>query len=193
MFRQYLASTTLGLLLISASISSSAVPVPNETDPATEQAHERNPISPGRRIDRSPSRRGTITLDSRLQSIDGSGNHLENLQIGAAHANLRRLVPSRYADGVSEPAVFARISPRAISNHVAAQSDTLPNSQNASDYLWQWGQFLDHDLDLTDGIDPAEPFPIEVPLGGPVVRPKRQWDCHHRTESISIRPQHRRE
>ncbi len=34
-----------------------------------------------------------------------------------------------------------------------------------TDYVWQWGQFLDHDIDLTDGADPAEPFPIEVPTG----------------------------
>lgn len=34
-----------------------------------------------------------------------------------------------------------------------------------TDYLWQWGQFLDHDIDLTDGVDPPEAEPIAVPAG----------------------------
>jgi hypothetical protein len=33
----------------------------------------------------------------------------------------------------------------------------------ASDYLWQWGQFLDHDIDLTEGSDPPEPAHIPIP------------------------------
>ena len=37
-----------------------------------------------------------------------------------------------------------------------------------SAFAWAWGQFLDHDIDLTPTTeDPAEPFPIEVPAGDP--------------------------
>jgi peroxidase len=31
--------------------------------------------------------------------------------------------------------------------------------------FWQWGQFIDHDMDLTEGADPPEPFPIQIPTG----------------------------
>ena len=56
-------------------------------------------------------------------------------------------------------------SARAISNAVAAQSRSIPNAASASDWLWQWGQFLDHDIDLTDNVSPPEPFMIPVPTG----------------------------
>jgi hypothetical protein len=36
-----------------------------------------------------------------------------------------------------------------------------------TDFLWQWGQFIDHDMDLTEGAVPEEPFPIPVPAGDP--------------------------
>jgi peroxidase len=47
-----------------------------------------------------------------------------------------------------------------------------PNQRGASDFIWQWGQFLDHDLDLTTTAQPAEPFNIEIPLGDPHFDPK---------------------
>jgi hypothetical protein len=38
-------------------------------------------------------------------------------------------------------------------------------------YSYVWGQFLDHDLDLTTGADPVEPFNILVPPGDPFFDP----------------------
>ena len=58
-----------------------------------------------------------------------------------------------------------RPSPRQVSNVVVAQIESVPNRNGASDFLWQWGQFLDHDIDLTDAADPREPEPIAVPTG----------------------------
>jgi peroxidase len=37
--------------------------------------------------------------------------------------------------------------------------------------LWQWGQFVDHDIDLTDGSDPPDLMHIPVPLGDPEFDP----------------------
>ena len=101
----------------------------------------------------------------QIPTIDGSNNNRANPLTGATHTDLRRLVAPAYADGVSEPSGSARPSARAISNIVSAQSEQIANSRNASDYLWQWGQFLDHDIDLSEGIDPPEPFNISVPAG----------------------------
>jgi len=47
----------------------------------------------------------------------------------------------------------------------------VPCAKNVSDYLWQWGQFIDHDMDLTPTISPAERFDIKVPLGDPFFDP----------------------
>ena len=35
----------------------------------------------------------------------------------------------------------------------------------AVDITLLWGQFIDHDIDLTENADPAESFNIEVPIG----------------------------
>lgn len=37
--------------------------------------------------------------------------------------------------------------------------------------MWLWGQFLDHDIDLTDGADPAELIHIPIPTGDPEFDP----------------------
>jgi hypothetical protein len=39
-----------------------------------------------------------------------------------------------------------------------------------SDWIWQWGQFIDHDLDLTP-TDPSSPANIPVPTGDPFFDP----------------------
>jgi len=103
--------------------------------------------------------------NNSFRSFDGSSNNLENSGIGAAGAQLLRLVAPAYTNGLSSLAGENRESARLISNTVFAQSTSIPNSFNTSDFLWQWGQFLDHDIDLTDGSDPAEPANITVPLG----------------------------
>lgn len=136
--------------------------------------------SPARRINRSrrPRRegdRGDSTDgnlgDSEFRSIDGHDNNLLNPDIGAAGTQLQRLVAADYADGISALAGADRPSPRLISNIVSGQSSSIQNPMNASDMLWQWGQFLDHDIDLTDGIDPPEPANIPVPAGDPFFDP----------------------
>ena len=33
--------------------------------------------------------------------------------------------------------------------------------------FWLWGQFLDHDIDLTPGAEPVEALPIAIPVGDP--------------------------
>lgn len=77
---------------------------------------------------------------------------------------LLRLVPSDYADGVSEPSGADRPNPRVISNIVVDEPEPIPNAQSASAYLWQWGQFLDHDIDLSS-TTADEPFPVAIPAG----------------------------
>jgi hypothetical protein len=37
--------------------------------------------------------------------------------------------------------------------------------------IFGWGQFLDHDLDLTPAASPAEPFNVQVPAGDPYFDP----------------------
>lgn len=105
------------------------------------------------------------------RSIDGSGNNLQSPLMGATFTQLIRYVFSDYEDGVSEIPEAGRPSARLVSNIVNSQDELIPNPLNASDYIWQWGQFLDHDLDFTNGASPVEPADIAVPAGDPFFDP----------------------
>jgi hypothetical protein len=65
-----------------------------------------------------------------------------------------------YGDGISSMAGATRPSTRVISNTVSAQTGSTPNSKGATDFLWQWGQFLDHDIDLTQTGGTAANIPV---------------------------------
>lgn len=105
------------------------------------------------------------------RSIDGSGNNPFDPDLGSTESQLRRVASSDYGDGVSTLAGVGRPSARWVSNTVHAQAGSIPNAARATDYLWQWGQFLDHDIDLTPAHDPAEEAPILMPPGDPFFDP----------------------
>lgn len=79
-----------------------------------------------------------------------------------------RIVPSAYADGFSAPSGPTRPNPRTISNIVCDTDEIgVPHPEDFTDFFWGWGQFLDHDITLSDAAAPAEPFNIAVPTGDP--------------------------
>ena len=164
----------LGMAAGSMAMTSALAQDP-DTNPLLLEADQNTPapgVSPARRINRQgPSGPNLPPLDNRFRSIDGSGNNIDDAAMGATGIQLLRVVPADYSDGVGEFAGIDRPGPREISNSVNAQAESFPNSLNASDFVWQWGQFLDHDIDLTDGIDPPEAADIEVPAGDPEFDP----------------------
>lgn len=100
---------------------------------------------------------------AQSRSIDGVGNNVAHPEWGATGQNLLR-GPSgaHYSDGVSALAGAGRPSPRAVSNALFKQTGSIPNRDGISDFIWTWGQFLDHDLSLTEGAN--ESVPVPVPL-----------------------------
>ena len=120
---------------------------------------------------RSEPRHRHPTSLARFRTISGEFNNLDRISLGTVGVNLRRMSPADYADGFNIPAGQNRKSAREISNIVLAQSESVPNEYGLSAMLWQWGQFLDHDLDLTESADPPEPFFIDVPVGDPFFDP----------------------
>ncbi|MEM7768496.1 MAG: peroxidase family protein [Pseudomonadota bacterium] len=103
--------------------------------------------------------------DREVRTYDGTSNSLKHPERGSTFQQLRRLAPSDYADGLSAMSGGDRPSPRAISSVVSDQGEftIIPNSFGTSDFVWQWGQFIDHDIGLTDGA--AEAADIPVPRG----------------------------
>lgn len=102
-----------------------------------------------------------------FRTLDGSKNNLLYPDMNKSHTQLRRRFAADYSDLMSAPAGDLRPMARSISNAVSAQPSNQANARRASDYLWQWGQFLDHDIDLTDGVVPAEPHNVPIPQGDP--------------------------
>jgi len=130
-------------------------------------------ISPNANVDPDsvPSPDPSDEPTVRYRSIDGTGNHLDIFELGAANTTLRRMTTVDYGDSVASMAGAGRASPREISNALCADTLPGPNLLGASDFLWQWGQFVDHDIDLTEAQSPAEPMPIAVPTGDPSFDP----------------------
>lgn len=92
---------------------------------------------------------------------DGTCNNLLYPRYGAAGTNMRRILYPDYEDGISHPRGSKQMkgligsigsfdppnpSPRKISTDIF--KDEIINDTENSLMLMQWGQFIDHDLDL---------------------------------------------
>lgn len=119
-----------------------------------------------------------ILLEDRLvpagpefRSIDGSGNNIANPSWGQAGGSFIRLAPPEYTDGISSPAGADRPGAREISNALADQGDEdVLSDRFLSAMMYAWGQFIDHDFDLTP-TGTTESFNIPVPAGDPYFDP----------------------
>lgn len=132
----------------------------------TEQLEKRELLA----ADTSSAANGSSTPNVLIESlvvevaaIDGTGNNLTDTELGSTDEQLLRLVSAEYGDGISTPAGEDRPSAREISNVVVAQSELTTNDRGLTDLVWLWGQFIDHDIDLTENAAPAESFDIDVP------------------------------
>src|SRR3954447_10620506 len=111
------------------------------------------------------------TTTAAVESINGTGNNLTHTSWGSVNTDLLRIAAAAYTDGISSPAGADRASARAISNAVASQAEdvNILNDRNLSAFIYTWGQFIDHDMDLTPGGTIA--FNIAVPSGDPSFDP----------------------
>ena len=102
-------------------------------------------------------------------SLDGTGNNVMHTTWGSAGIDLMRFSPADYGDSISSPAGANRPSARLVSNTVSDHTTQSANARNLSDWIYGWGQFIDHDLDLTTTGDTA--FDVSVPQGDPYFDP----------------------
>ncbi len=109
----------------------------------------------------------TDSVADEVRSIDGTGNNVENPELGSTDTELLRVAENDYADGISEPGGEDRPSAREISNALAAADpEGTSNDRDLSSFVFAWGQFIDHDIDLSLSPDAdGESFDIEVPEG----------------------------
>lgn len=103
------------------------------------------------------------TAQNQYRTVDGKNNNLVRTDLGRAQTAFTSIVdkdPDRMLGGVKEvnlPNV------RDISNAVAAQAETTMNKKGLSDMFWLFGQFVDHDINLTPVTEKTAN--IKVPKG----------------------------
>jgi hypothetical protein len=99
--------------------------------------------------------------------IDEVGNNVADPTLGTAGTDLLRVSPVAYADGISAPSLASNPSARVVSDILNNQADPADPSQDLntfdaqslSDFGYAFGQFIDHDLDLTP-TNPEETLQI---------------------------------
>ena len=142
-----------------------------------KQVGLRSQIAPSRRT-KAQRRAGLEQLEDRrlmaadlraaidIRSLDGTGNNLTNVEWGSTDEVLLRITPAEYGDLISTPAGADRPSARTISNALADHpEEDVKNDRYLTALVYAWGQFIDHDLDLTVTSSPTETFNITVPTG----------------------------
>ncbi len=115
------------------------------------------------------------SAQAQYRTIDGFGNNQEpgNESWGQAGARLLRISPPDYPDDGSGETIVAwptRENPRTISNTIASQPHLIFNDRGMTNMVWQWGQFLDHDVSFTEvsadnGTAPIPVLSPDDPLG----------------------------
>ena len=109
---------------------------------------------------------------STIPAFDGKGNNVANPNWGSAGTALLRTAKASYGDGISTPGGANRPNARTISNALMTQTEATESEFGLSNFVYAWGQFIDHDIDLTTSASPREAFNINVPKGDPQFDPQ---------------------
>lgn len=151
---------TLTISLISGCLFSTQVFADGSSNSPARKVERIKPVDVVRSLkDLKPERKL-----KQYRTIDGSYNNRKDPTMGAAHTQLIRLAPNTYSDGLSSMSDDSKPGPREISNALGSLPDQI-NTIGPSDFVWQWGQFLDHDISITENVTPAETVNIPVPEG----------------------------
>lgn len=117
------------------------------------------------------------------RTYDGSENNKKHPEWGKGGEPLRRgCEGSEYSDRKNNPARPNGPNPREISNLVCRQINQESNANGLTDFVWAWGQFLDHELDRT--LETGRSISCTTPDNDPVMpgacvrisRSKARWD-----------------
>jgi hypothetical protein len=103
-----------------------------------------------------------------VRPLDGHGTNPDMPAAGAAGTPYSRVADAAYPDG--KGAMVDGPPPRHISNRVFNDlGQNLFSENDASQWVWIWGQFLDHEIGLRDAT-PGEEAPIPFDPNDPLER-----------------------
>jgi hypothetical protein len=96
------------------------------------------------------------------RSVDGFGNNLSNPSWGSTGSVMARWTSNGFGDSINEPAGLFRPNARLVSNLLLAQDQEVPDERGLTEFVWVFGQFIDHDITLVSQ-NRAEMLPIKIP------------------------------
>lgn len=133
-------------------------------------------------------------------AIDGTARGGQAI-FGNVDIPLERIAPVNYVgndgqtpfdDGITVNGA-AMPNVRAVSNIVVGNSSSVVNNRRAiSSYHTFWGQFMDHDLGLTEGVPSAGSFNIVIPTGDGTFTPGLELSFNraiHVNDTMGVRQQ----
>ncbi len=110
-------------------------------------------------------------------AIDGAGNDRADPSLGAAGTDETRLAPANFAAGTADTPVGGT-NPRVISNTIFNNDANANDPGGRSAYMYAFGQFIDHDIDLnpdqTPAADGSNTLAMTVPQNDPALPPGSQ-------------------
>jgi peroxidase len=118
----------------------------------------------------------TVAALQEFRPIGGLRNNLRNPSLDALPGDPElRLAPLNFAAGPGNPLVTGP-NPRTISNVIAGGTGASGNNAQTTDpvlsaWLYVFGQFVDHDIDLEETPPTNAAINIVVPAGDPVFAP----------------------
>lgn len=107
-----------------------------------------------------------------IRQIDGTKNNENQPLLGSAETQFVRFASYDYADGFTSMSHELYPNAREVSNTISQQDELLGNSRELTSFVWQWGQFIDHDITLSETMDPLEAVYIPIPAGDPLFDPE---------------------
>ncbi len=117
----------------------------------------------------------TAGFDSVISySIAGTGNNSSNPSLGGADTDETRIAPANFAAGTPGTPVTGP-NPRVISNTIFNNDSNNNDPGGRSAYMYAFGQFVDHDIDLNSDQMPAadgsNTLSMTVPDNDPALPP----------------------
>eukprot|EP00486_Rosalina_sp_Unknown_P001345 CAMPEP_0201568726 /NCGR_PEP_ID=MMETSP0190_2-20130828/9941_1 /ASSEMBLY_ACC=CAM_ASM_000263 /TAXON_ID=37353 /ORGANISM="Rosalina sp." /LENGTH=666 /DNA_ID=CAMNT_0047990161 /DNA_START=99 /DNA_END=2096 /DNA_ORIENTATION=- len=142
------------------------------------------------------------TTESKIGFEVRTLNGLENNKeygFGSMNSKAQRCMDPVYADGINEPNGKTRMNPREISNVISKQEpeDAMKfvNERFLTQFAWQWGQFIDHDVtlisearDVVDHTLDTGDIHIYVPCNDPEFDPEETCDADIEIELFRTLP-----
>ncbi|XP_058065669.1 peroxidase-like [Anopheles bellator] len=151
--------------------------------------------SSGAMLDSCPVVGSCVDENSPYRSMDGSCNSWYNALYGTPYRPYRRLLPAKYADGVSEPARMrsGKPMPNARQLSMALFGETEQGDERSTIVNMQFGQLVAHDMSFTADVFgvkccpggrklpedqlPARCLPLPVPADDPVLDRSSGIEC----------------